>query len=83
MLLVQISFHADFSVFTVLISRIYFRIRRNFPADAILKQVLLSSIKSAFMIDISKSDYLPTFRNDFFRLSNFYLCSRSVLLTTL
>ena len=66
MLLVQISFHADFSVLTVLISRIYFRIRRNLTADAILKQVLLSSIKSAFMIDISKSDYnLPTFRNDF------------------
>ena len=54
MLLVQISFHADFSVFTVFISRIYSRIRRNLPADAILKQVLLSSIKSAFMIDISK-----------------------------
>ena len=65
MLLVQISFHADFSVFTVLISRIYFRICRKLPADAILKQVLLSSIKSAFMIDISKSDCLPTFRNDF------------------
>ena len=65
MLLVQISFHADFSVLTVLISRIYFRIRRNLTADAILKQVLLSSIKSVFMIDISKSDYLPTFRNDF------------------
>ena len=61
MLLVQISFHADFSVFTVLISQIYSRIRRNLPADTILKQVLLSSIKCAFMIDISKSDYLPTF----------------------
>ena len=36
-LLVQISFHADFSVFTVLISRIYSRIRRNLPADAILE----------------------------------------------
>ena len=33
MLLVQISFHADFSVFTVFISRIYSRIRRNLPAD--------------------------------------------------
>ena len=61
MLLVQISFHADFSVFSVLISRIYSRIRWNLPADAILKQVLLSSIKSAFMIDISKCYYLPTF----------------------
>ena len=65
MLLVPISFHADSSVFTVLTSRIYSRIRRNLPADAILKQVLLSSIKSAFMIDISKSYFLPTFRNDF------------------
>ena len=34
--LVQISFHAGFSVFTVLTSRIYSRIRRNLPADAIL-----------------------------------------------
>ena len=61
MLLVQISFHADFSMFTVLISLIYSRIRWNLPADAILKKVLLSSIKSAFMIDILKCYYLLTF----------------------
>ena len=41
---------------------------------------------SAFMIDISMSFkfyYLPTFRNYFSCLSNFSLCSRSVLLSTL
>ena len=65
MLLVQISFHADFSVFYCLNFANLFSHSSEFPADAILKQVLLSSIKSGFMIDISKSDYLPTFRNDF------------------
>ena len=78
MLLVQISFHADFSVFTVLISQIYSRICWNLPADAILKQVLLSSIKSAFMIDISKWYYLSTFEmifQSFFFFSLFQECS--------
>ena len=37
MLLVQISFHIGFSVFTVLISGIYSGIRRNLPAEAILE----------------------------------------------
>ena len=46
----------------------------------------MSSITSAFLIDISisfKFYDLPTFRNYFFCLSNFSLCSRSVLLSTL
>ena len=47
MLLVQISFHADFSVFTVLILRIYSRIRRNLPADAILETgIVVFNLKS-------------------------------------
>ena len=37
MLLVPISFHAGFSVFTLLILSIYSRIRRNLPADTILE----------------------------------------------
>ena len=78
MLLVQISFHADFSVFTVLISRIYSRILWNFLADAILETGMLSSIKSSFMIDIAKCYDLPIFRNDlsvFLIFSLFQECS--------
>ena len=75
MILVQVSFDAGFSVFTLLISRIYSRILRNLPVGRHIKE-LLSSITSVFMIDISMSFkfyYLPTFRNDFFCLSNFSL----------
>ena len=67
MLLIQVSFDAGF--FSVLLCKFreFIRIRQNLPVGRHFRY-LLSSITSAFMIDISMSFkfyYLPTFRNYF------------------